>query len=206
MLRVNKETKYYYNSWTHIIRRCTNPKEKTYKNYGGRGITVFSCWLPQITKKGPNIGFVQFYNWIQINLGPRPLNMTLDRIDNNGNYEPGNLRWATPKQQTINRRNSIVIEYNGIKKSLIEWCDDYGLPLGAIKQRYYNHYPIDELFIKPIRNADNWNKKFYLNSEEWTVEKLSLKTGINKNTIWGRIRNGWSIARILNTPLQNIHV
>jgi len=77
-----------YDAYMHAKYRCTNPKAQRYKNYGGRGIKFLFA------------SFEQFF----AELGPRPRGKTLDRTDNNGNYEPGNVRWATPKQQSNNRR------------------------------------------------------------------------------------------------------
>lgn len=79
-----------YQIWGGMIKRCTNPKTWAWKYYGGRGIKVCKRWL----------SFENFY----ADMGPRPKNLTLDRINNDGNYEPGNCRWVTRKQQTANRR------------------------------------------------------------------------------------------------------
>jgi hypothetical protein len=83
-----------YDTWKQMLYRCEAPAHKDYPNYGGRGISVCKSWHD-----------VQaFIGWIEGHLGPRPDRRSLDRIDNDGNYEPGNVRWATPAEQRRNQR------------------------------------------------------------------------------------------------------
>ncbi len=83
-----------YSHWGDVLRRCENSRNKAFKNYGGRGISVCDRWHD-----------VQlFIEDIERDIGTRPDGLSLDRINNDGNYEPGNVRWATPLQQTHNRR------------------------------------------------------------------------------------------------------
>jgi hypothetical protein len=85
---------YLYQTWKQIRNRCNGSKSKAYKWYGARGIKVYGPWND----------FAIFLNDILASIGERPLGRTLDRINNNGNYEPGNVRWATPKEQSGNKR------------------------------------------------------------------------------------------------------
>jgi hypothetical protein len=88
-----------YRLWVGIKTRCLNTRDHAYPRYGGRGITLHPAWEQD---------YVAFRDWIQANLGPRPEGCSLDRIDNDGNYTPGNLRWATAAVQANNRRDSVV--------------------------------------------------------------------------------------------------
>lgn len=85
-----------YGSWSGMIQRCTNKNAPGYKNYGGRGISICQEWINS---------FLQFYH----SVGPRPSpNHSLDRVNNDGNYEPGNVRWATRKEQNRNTRRTLL--------------------------------------------------------------------------------------------------
>lgn len=84
-----------YSTWYGMITRCTNPRQPAYKNYGGRGITVCERWRNS---------FAEFFT----DMGPRPEGLSLDRINNDGNYEPGNCRWATRREQRLNSRKPIA--------------------------------------------------------------------------------------------------
>lgn len=88
----------------HMLERCRNPKVKDYKRYGGRGISVCQRWN-------------SFECFLQ-DMGEKPDGLTLDRIDVNGNYEPGNCRWATQEQQQNNRRNNAYVELNGQRMTI----------------------------------------------------------------------------------------
>lgn len=106
-----------YRSYNSMKTRCYNKNYPQYKDYGGRGIRVCKRWL------GPN-GFRRFLD----DMGPRPIDKSLDRIDVNGDYTPGNCRWATRKEQSNNTRNNRLVEYEGEVHTIPEWAQKKGFP------------------------------------------------------------------------------
>lgn len=111
-----------YMVWSNMRRRCYDPKNAAFKNYGGRGITVCPEWKED---------FAVFI----ADMGERPKDTTLDRIDNNGNYEPGNCRWATHLQQARNSRKNRRIVAFGHVKTLSEWAEITGMKRESIAER-----------------------------------------------------------------------
>lgn len=115
-----------YRVWIEIRQRCENKDNKHYKNYGGRGIKVCESWRRS---------FTIFLSYLQNTIGLRPSpDHSIDRIDNNGNYEPWNVRWATYKEQSRNTRRTIKI--NGM--SLIDFAKKHDIEYGTIRSRYHH--------------------------------------------------------------------
>lgn len=131
-------------SWTEMKRRCLSPHRRGYKNYGGRGIKVCDRWL---RGDGAKTGFHCFLE----DMGERPsLQHQLDRIDNNGNYEPANCRWATRQEQMMNRQRTIKVELNGEQLSIAEAAEKTGLTTAALYTRLRKGLTGADLF-KPLR-------------------------------------------------------
>lgn len=104
-----------FRRWGYIMERCTSPKHKSYKDYGGRGITICEEWKE----------FLSFYNWA-MNNGYED-NLTIDRIDVNKGYNPSNCRWITMQEQQKNKRNNHNLMINGETKLITEWAREYGI-------------------------------------------------------------------------------
>lgn len=100
--------------WVGMIKRCTDVKSKDYPSYGGRGISVHPRWRKYME--------FRYDVWDLYKPG-----LHIERINNNGNYEPGNVKWATRSEQARNRRSNRIIEFNGQKRPLIEWCVMFGV-------------------------------------------------------------------------------
>nr|DAJ74779.1 MAG TPA: PVL ORF-50-like family [Caudoviricetes sp.] len=126
-----------YNTWCHMKRRCYNPTDKAYKNYGERGICMCQEWKDN---------FENFYNWA-ISNGYKE-NLTLDRIDINGNYEPSNCRFATLKEQQNNKQNHFYITIYNRTQTLSEWCEEKNLNYGKILARIQSGWTIEDAFTK----------------------------------------------------------
>lgn len=122
-----------YLSWAHMVSRCYNKNVDTYPRYGGRGITICQEWLGEH-------GFENFFEWSMKNGYAE--NLTIDRIDNDKGYSPDNCRWATDTEQVRNRRNTLLVEVDGVSKPLAEWCEiykiDYKLAYGRIFRRKWD--------------------------------------------------------------------
>ena len=99
-----------YPTWIEMNQRCLNPECKSFRNYGARKISICDEWrnddvgCAPAYQTGDRTGLVRFIEWIENNLGPKPEGYSLDRIDNDGNYEPGNLKWSSAKEQRVNQR------------------------------------------------------------------------------------------------------
>lgn len=122
-----------YKIWAAMIQRCTNPKDRDFSYYGGRGITVCERWR----------GFSDFYT----DTFPRPKGGTLERIDNDGPYNPGNFRWATRKEQARNTRRNKTVIYQSREMCISEACELSGICVQTAHSRRRLGWPDDQLFI-----------------------------------------------------------
>ncbi len=129
-----------YRIWANMIQRCKNPHEKCYKNYGGRGISVCQEWVEN---------FLSFHSYVISLVDSDNEKMTLDRIDNDGNYEPGNVRWATRKQQGRNTRTVKMVTYKGKTQCLLDWSLELSLDKGTIRERLKRGMTIEQALEKP---------------------------------------------------------
>lgn len=125
--RVGTDSKYLYSTWNGIRNRCTNPNTNNYKNYGAVGVHFHQPWSED---------FQSFKEYVLSTLGHRPSNKhSIDRIDNECGYVPGNVRWATRVVQNNNTSRNIVITHNGVSRSLSEWCQLLGIRYGKAYER-----------------------------------------------------------------------
>ena len=129
-----------YNIWEAMLQRCNNPKHKYYKDYGGRGITACDRWK-------------KFENFFE-DMDEKPDGKEIDRKDNNEGYNKENCRWVTPKENSRNKRNTIIIALNDINKPLVEWCEEYNINYGVVKSRLKYNWSIERALTTPIKNTN----------------------------------------------------
>ncbi len=140
-----------YAIYNCIINRCYNNKNKDFNNYGNRGITVCDEW---------RYDFKKFYDWAMTNGYEKGL--TIDRINNNGNYEPNNCRWITMKQQSFNRRTNRLVTIEGETKCLKEWLKDKrcSIKYCTLQARLYTyHWDIKRAILTPSRYSTSLKDK-----------------------------------------------
>lgn len=126
-----------HNTWLSMIQRCTDPNCVAYKDYGGRGIKVCDEWKV----------FENFFRDVGL---PPQKGMTLDRYPNNdGNYEPSNVRWATKKEQANNRRSSHFVSFQNETLTIAQWEDRYGLRRGALYSRLQRGWTMERALTEP---------------------------------------------------------
>ena len=170
-----------YSIYNWIKRRCYRMVEPRYKDYGGRGIRMADEWLD------PSGGFDRFVEWSLEN--GYTDEMTIDRIDVNGNYEPANCRWLPLSEQALNKRETLWVEYNGERVPLMTLCNRLGVSYDTVHNRIYSL---------------GWSAESAVDTPSLQQDSLMSKCrdrGINYMTVLSRIRKfGWSEEDALNTP------
>lgn len=147
-------------SWKELRTRCRNPRNPAFKHYGGRGIQVCARWK----------SFALFLE----DMGKRPSpEHTIERIDHNGNYEPGNCRWATMKEQARNRRNNTFLSFKGETKCISEWAESMGVSSDLLYGRLKLGFPIWKVLTNRNLASKNSNKPLlkYVTRSEWERNK-----------------------------------
>lgn len=161
-----------YRCWIDMKARCYNPKSQRFYTHGGRGITVCDRWKDS-------------YENFVLDMGIKPEGYTLDRIDNDKGYEPGNCRWATPKEQANNRRTNIFVEFDGQILTVKQWSEALGISFSALMKRL-SRMPVEkalskERFWEEVENKDQILKEYLEGGI--SQKKLAEKYGISQACI-----------------------
>lgn len=129
-----------YRIWRNMKSRCSCPTASKYHLYGGKGIKVCEEWL----------SFERFRDWAMSN--GYADNLTIDRLNSDGDYCSGNCRWVTQKGQANNTSQNRRIEYKGIVQTLSQWADALGLPYKVLSERVRRKWPIEKAFTAPVQH------------------------------------------------------
>ncbi len=161
-----------YTIWAGMKARCTNEAEPAYARYGGRGISVCRAWLDS-------------FEAFLADMGERPSKLhTLDRIDNNGNYEPGNCRWATKREQANNRRSNRIVTIQGTPMPITEAIRASGLSDHSVRARIRKGMTVEQAITapKPARSD---------------LYAVCRKTGVDYSLVYKRLARGWGLEKAL---------
>ncbi len=174
-----------YGIWIGIKRRCTNTNDPAYRYYGGRGIEMCERWVKS---------FAAFYE----DMGPRPDGYEIDRINNDGNYEPGNCRWTTQQENARNKRNSRMLTHNRRTQNLIAWAEETGISAPLILHRMEIGWTVDEALTIPAEKS-----LYTVGSKTQTLDSWSEEYGIDYGLLISRLHQGWTLERSLSQPVRH---
>lgn len=175
-----------YRTWNGMVQRCAFEHSKDYPYYGGRGVTVCERWL-------------DVSNFIE-DMGEKPENSTLDRIDNTKGYSPDNCRWATPLAQGNNKRNNREIKVGGMKFNTLAAAARYfDMPESTLRNRLFKE-SADSAVARPV--ASKLVRHDVGDGRKLTLEEIAKEAGVRAEQVSQRIKNGWSGSKLL-TPSRN---
>ena len=171
-----------YHIWENMKKRCKNKNDHHYHNYGGRGITVCQEW---------NNSFCAFRLWALSNGYSNDL--TIDRIDVNGNYEPLNCRWITQQEQSKNLRKNIRLTYNGKTQIISDWARYLNIDVHTIGYRHRQGWSDKECLFGKKTHKDKKNSVYLTyQGETLNIYQWAKKLNVRYKTVLVRHERGWS--------------
>lgn len=177
--RKNSESPEYI-TWLAMRSRCGNPKNKSYFRYGARGIRVCDLWETS-------------FEFFLADMGRRPTPLhSLERNENDGNYEPGNCRWVTKAEQARNRRSARFLTFRGETKAIWQWAEATGFSRATIEGRLKKGWSVERTLTEPVR----WLTAT-MNGKTKRLTEWAREYGMNYYTLRARIRSGWTIETAL---------
>lgn len=184
-----------YNIYYSMLARCYNSKNTAFVYYGKRGIKVCKEWKENL---------LHFVSWSSNN-GYKE-HLTLDRIDNDGDYTPENCRWITMKEQSKNKRKKLI-DFNNEKHSLKEWSVLLNIPYATLHRRLKHKWPIEKAFTTPVPVKEKQRiDKITFNGETKTQAEWCRELNIPRYTLSKRItQQGWSVEKAMTTPIKKKH-
>lgn len=177
-----------YATWNNIRQRTGHKSHPSYVNYGGRGIKLHPEWYQD---------FFTFNSYVETTLGPRPHGMSLDRLDNTGDYVPGNIRWATKVDQSVNRRSTIFLEFRGETMCLTHWASRVGVGVSTLFNRYRLGWSTEEILMTPMNAMARPRRVITFAGRSQGLCVWAKELGISHKTLSGRLDRGWSLDKAL---------
>lgn len=192
MIRHGRRGTPEYKAWAEMLRRCYRPKCNRYYTHGARGIRVCERW------QGLN-GFVNFFD----DMGSRPTDRhSLDRIDNNGNYEPGNCRWATNEQQVRNSRKAHNLTFDGQTRCIEEWSQIVGIASSLIVWRIGTGWSTeDALTVKPRRFIRKFGPITFQGKTQ-SISEWAKEFKLKACNLRYRLNSGYSFEDAIRIPFR----
>lgn len=173
-----------YRIWKQMRSRCERATSPDYANWGGRGIKVCDRWQ-------------SFANFLD-DMGECPDGASIDRFpDNNGNYEPGNCRWATYTEQARNKTNNHLLTFNGETACIAEWSERTGISQKLIRVRILGGWSVEDALSLPVTGS-HADKLIEFNGRRMGLAAWAKELGISKTGLHSRFSRGWSIERALS--------
>lgn len=184
-----------YTTWLAMLSRCkkTEYNKNANSTYYKNNIQVCERWRGS------------FSNFLE-DMGLKPTrNHSIDRINNLGNYEPNNCRWALAKIQSNNRSSNLILEFHGRKMTLSEWADFLNRPTYLIQRRLADGWSIEKALTTKSGPSEKWPKVITFNGKSATFKELASKSGLTIPQIHKRLARGWSIEKCVSEPLAEFN-
>lgn len=186
--RRGKRTK-TYNAWAGMRSRCHNPKSPDYKDYGKRGIKVCDRW--------------NSYENFLADMGERPPGKSIERRDNDGDYDPSNCFWATPVEQANNKRNTGYIDFRGQKWSIGNLAREHGISEPVLFGRIFRYgWSVEDAVSKPVSHRTA-NLTFVYHGKEFKLSELVQVAKVSRRTLYARLHSPskWTVEDAVETPV-----
>ncbi len=170
---------FHHMTYTTMLDRCLCETDSDFKYYGARGIGVHPSW---------QVDFELFVDELYAEIGSRPRGAQLDRINNDNGYVPGNLRWATSKENNNNKSNNRIVTAFGRTQTAAQWADEYGIPRQQVSNRLSRGWEPERAVSEPIKKTN----MLTIQGVTLSVMQWADMTGINRTTVSNRVRAGWT--------------
>lgn len=176
-----------YGIYRAMVERCRNPNNDRYKDYGGRGIRVewpsFEAFLADMGKR------------------PSPKH-SINRLNNDASYNAKNCRWATQREQLLNRRNNRRITYQGRTQTITEWAEEQHMPVVTLRARLERGWTLHDALYRSRQKRRPHSRLTYAGKTQ-TIAQWARDMGMWHGTLWHRLQNGWTLEKALNEPIKH---